>query len=621
MDDVLLQWINQDWAQTALQPVLDGFFSWVSQVKAFTYPVLFIILFLLIRHHGRSGWRLWLLLFLSIGLGDMFGNVLKHLFNDLRPCAEFPDSVRLVTQPFNVGCSFAPHGMPSNHALNYFVATGFLGIVLRSWRWFVAMALIAITVSISRIYLGVHYPGQVLAGTGIGLTLGVLFALVVTRVPLVTNWLHLWRRKDYDGLTARMLYSLTLYLTVPLVLVRLLWRGLRNPDYWHRWPERFGFFAVPALNRPIWLHAVSVGEVQAALPLIKQLQSRYPERSIVVTTMTPTGSLRVRQQLGDNVFHVYVPYDLPGVVERFIRRVKPTFVMIMETELWPNLFYQLHQQGIPLVVANARLSPNSVEGYRRLKRLTATTLKQVDLLAAQSGDDAERFKSIGMDESKIRKSGNIKFDLDIPASVYESSEAISGILGRDRLVWIAASTHEGEDQKILDAFKVVMKKIPSVLLVLVPRHPERFSSVVSLCEKAGLNVVRRTESKNCDNSTQVFVGDTLGELMQFYAASDVAFVGGSLVQTGGHNILEPAALGKPVITGPYMFNFNEINETMLETGALQQVENADQLATTVIDLLSNADKRQQQGKLGQQHVEKNRGSLGRLIDLLVPYIQ
>ena len=259
-------------------------------------------------------------------------------------------------------------------------------------------------------------------------------------------------------------------------------------------------------------------------------------------------------------------------------------------------------------------------GYHKLKSLTEATLNQVDMIVAQSQGDAERFASIGMPENKIKHSGNIKFDMEIPGSVIESAEGLRGILGRDRAVWIAASTHEGEDQQVLDAYQRVREKIPDTLLMLVPRHPERFTSVVALCEKAGLNVVRRTEEKNCDKNTHVFVGDTLGELLQFYAAADVAFVGGSLVPTGGHNILEPAALNKPVVTGPYMFNFSEIAETMRDAGAIRQVENIDQLANTVIELLTNADERQRMGTRGYEHVENNRGSLKRLLDKVIPYI-
>lgn len=621
MDDTLLQWINQGWAHTALQPFLDTFFSWISTKRAFTGPLLLLILWLLVRSHGRSGWRLWLMLVLFIGLGDMIGNVLKHLIGALRPCAESPDTVRLVMSPFKTGCSMAPHGMPSNHALNYFLAAAFMATTLRSWRWGIGLGLIACAVSLSRIYLGVHYPGQVLAGALIGIMLGVLAGMAVTRLAFISNWLRLARRKDFSGLSVRLLYSLLLYLTVPLVMLRLVWRGLRNPDYWSRWLERFGWFDVPELRQPIWIHAVSVGEVQAALPLMKELRARYPDRSLVVTTMTPTGSSRVRELLGDSVFHVYVPYDLPGSVERFIRKVKPSFVLIMETELWPNLFYQLHQQGIKLVVANARLSPKSTDGYRKFRSLTTSTLRQVDMIVAQSHGDAERFASIGMPKGKIQHSGNIKFDMEIPGSVIESAEGLRGILGRNRGVWIAASTHEGEEQLVLDAFDIVRRVHPDTLLMLVPRHPERFNSVVNLCEKAGLNVIRRTDNQSCDSNTQVFVGDTLGELLQFYAAADVAYVGGSLVPTGGHNILEPAALCKPVITGKHMFNFSEISETMLEDGALRMVNDAEQLAATVVDLLNHPEERQQMAMLGLEHVEKNRGSLDRLLKLVTPYLE
>ena len=625
MDEALFFWINQGWAgsslQSSLQPWLDAFFGWVSQKPTFSHPLLLLILILLVKDWGRSGFRLWFLLILFVGLGDVLGNFLKHFLAQPRPCAEFPDTVRLVLEPFNVGCSFKPRGMPSNHALNFFLTASFLGVVLRSWKWGIVFGLIAFTVALSRVYLGVHYPSQVLAGAVVGSLLGGLAALMVLRLSPLAGWLRLTARKDKTALLVRLIYSLILYLTVPIVLLRLLWRGRLNHDYWFRWPERFGWFRAPSLTNPIWIHAVSVGEVQAALPLVRELLARYPDCSIVVTTTTPTGSSRVRAELGDTVFHVYLPYDLPGAVERFLDRVKPQCLIVMETELWPNLFYQSRQRNIPVVVANARLSQRSFNGYQKLKRLTQATLHQISCIAAQGPSDAKYFESLGYPSENIHVTGSIKFDLDIPESTIKAGKELRQHIGEDRPVWIAASTHEREDELILQAFVKVRETIPETLLILVPRHPERFSTVASLCEKQGFTIVRRSENKNCDENIDVFVGDSLGELLIFYAASDVAFVGGSLVKTGGHNVLEPAAIGLPVVTGPHMFNFAEISSTMHEAGALLKVENVDQLASAIIDLLSNSEKRQTIGKQGKDLVSEKRGSLDRLIRLVQPYIE
>ncbi len=625
MDEALFFWINQGWAgsslQSSLQPWLDAFFGWVSQKPTFSHPLLLLILILLIKDWGRSGLRLWFLLVLFIGLGDVLGNFLKHLIAQPRPCADFPDTVRLVLQPFNVGCNFKPRGMPSNHALNFFLTASFLGITLRSWKWGIVFGLIAFTVALSRVYLGVHYPSQVLAGAVVGSLLGAsLASLTVQRFSPLAGWLRLTARKDKTALFARLIYCLILYITVPIVLLRLVWRGRLNHDYWFRWPERFGWFRAPSLKNPIWIHAVSVGEVQAALPLVRELLVRYPDCSIVVTTTTPTGSSRVREELGDAVFHVYLPYDLPGAVEQFLIRIKPRCLVVMETELWPNLFYQARQRNISIVVANARLSQRSLSGYQRLQKLTQATLGQISCIAAQGTSDAKHFESLGYPSESIHVTGSIKFDLDIPESTIKAGKELRQYLGKNRPVWIAASTHEGEDELILQALVKVRETIPETLLMLVPRHPERFSAVVTLCEKTGFNVVRRTDEQLCDSSVQVFVGDSLGELLLFYAAADVAFVGGSLVSTGGHNVLEPAALGLPAITGPYMFNFAEISEVMREVGALQQVENSVQLADAVVDILTHSEKRLAMGEQGKKMVAEKRGSLDRLLELVKPYL-
>lgn len=414
----------------------------------------------------------------------------------------------------------------------------------------------------------------------------------------------------------RPIYSLILYLLTPLVLLRLAWRGLRAPEYWKRWPERFGFFSAPQLNETIWIHAVSVGEFQAALPLIKALQARYPDVKMVVTTTTPTGSVRVQAALGDTVFHVYAPYDLPGAVRRFLRRIRPRVAIIMETELWPNLFHGCHARDIPLILANARLSERSAAGYRRIAGLTRQTLCNITAVAAQTQDDARRLISLGADAARVHVTGNIKFDINIPASLHEQAVALRQEWGAERPVWIAASTHEGEDEQVLEAFAAVRQALPDALLVLVPRHPERFPRVAALCRKQGYEVVLRSEQRQCSATTAVFVGDSMGELMLFYAASDVAFIGGSLVATGGHNMLEPAALGIPVITGPHTFNFAEISRMLLNAGAARQVDGATQLAEVVTAYLKDNDLRHAAGEKGRHLVEQNRGALMKLVDIV-----
>lgn len=366
---------------------------------------------------------------------------------------------------------------------------------------------------------------------------------------------------------------------------------------------------------------MSVGEFQAALPLIKALQARDPDVRMVVTTTTPTGSARVRAALGDTVFHIYAPYDLPGVVRRFLGRTRPRVAIIMETELWPNLFHGCHARGIPLILANARLSERSAAGYRRIAGLTHQTLGNITAIAAQTQDDARRLISLGADAARVHVTGNIKFDINIPAGLCEEAATLRQGWGAERPVWIAASTHEGEDEQVLEAFAAVRQAVPDALLVLVPRHPERFPRVAALCRKRGYAVALRSEQRprltvRENAATVVFVGDSMGELMLFYAASDVAFIGGSLVATGGHNMLEPAALGIPVITGPHTFNFAEISRMLLNAGAARQVNDAPQLAEAVTAYLKDNDLRRAAGDKGLRLVEQNRGALMKLVDVV-----
>ncbi|MGB5261161.1 MAG: lipid IV(A) 3-deoxy-D-manno-octulosonic acid transferase [Gammaproteobacteria bacterium] len=414
----------------------------------------------------------------------------------------------------------------------------------------------------------------------------------------------------------RLAYTFLLYLLAPFVLLRLAWRGLRAPDYLRRWPERFGFIEPPLGEYVVWIHAVSVGEIRAAEPVIRALLDRYPAYSILVTTVTPTGSAHVTSMFGDDIAHIYAPYDLPGAVARFYDRVKPRLAIVMETELWPNLFHCCHRHDIPLLLVNARLSESSERGYRHIRQLVAQTLANVSWIAAQSEHDAQRFVRLGADPDRVIVSGNLKFVQRMPPSLIERAQVLRRDWGVERPVLVAASTHEGEDALLLDAFREVRRELADCLLVLVPRHPERFDSVADLCRKRGHSVVMRSERKPCSADTDVFVGDSMGELPQFYAAADVAFVGGSLVHHGGHNLLEPAALGIPILTGPHTFNFTEICSLLVAAGACEQVDSPADLSKAVIRLLRDANLRHEIGKRGLRVVEKNRGALETVMDMI-----
>ena len=414
------------------------------------------------------------------------------------------------------------------------------------------------------------------------------------------------------GQVLRWLYTGLLYLILPLALLRLYWRGWRDAGHRQRWRERLGF--VPLLPTGcLWVHAVSVGETRAALPLIRALLKRDPDLSLLVTTTTLTGSRQVREALSEQVQHVYAPYDLPGAVARFLRQTRPRLAVIMETELWPNLLRQCAVAGIPTLIANARLSERSARGYRRMSPLTAAMLRDITLIAAQAEADAERFRALGA--PNVQVTGNLKYDLALPDDLTEQGRRLRReLLGESRPVWIAASTHAGEDEQVLDAFARLRARWPELLLLLVPRHPERFDGVAALCQQRSFGVVRRSEQRACTPETAIFLGDSMGELLRFYAAADLAFVGGSLVPTGGHNVLEPALLGLPVLFGPHMFNFTEAGERLLEASAAWRVADAAELAAQVDRLLADPAWRQDAGQRGRAAVERHRGALAALLD-------
>lgn len=418
----------------------------------------------------------------------------------------------------------------------------------------------------------------------------------------------------------RLFYNALIYLAAPVALMMHLWRGLRDASYRERLGERFGLG--PRLAGPtIWIHAVSVGEVQAAAPLVQQLLARHPRHALLLTTVTPTGRARARQLFQDRIQLRYVPFDLPGSVRRFFDRVQPRLAMILETELWPNLYAECGLRAVPLVLASARMSPRSVGRYRRLVPLFRQALSHGIVIAAQSETDAERFRSIGAAPERTHVTGNIKFDFQPPADVDARGKRWRDQNAPGRPIWVAGSTHEGEEGIVLDAHRRVLERFPDALLLLVPRHPQRFDAVRDLLAKRNEAFANRSSGAAIPPATTVMLGDTMGELMMFYAASDVAFVAGSLVPVGGHNLLEPASLGRPVLTGPHNFNSEEIAQLLLDAGAALKVANTGQLAEAVAGLIGDAMRRTAMGAAGKAVLDENRGALDRLLTLVDPLLR
>ena len=416
------------------------------------------------------------------------------------------------------------------------------------------------------------------------------------------------------------LYNVLIYLAAPFAILVQLWRGLRDPSYRSGLAERLGFG--PAAPGPaIWIHAVSVGEVQAAQPLVAQLLRRHPRYRILLTTVTPTGAARARHLFGDRVMLRYVPLDLPGSVKRFFDRVQPRLAMILETELWPNLYGECGRRGVPLVLASARISPRSVGKYRRLVTLFRKTLSHGIVIAAQSESDAERFRSIGATPERTHVTGNIKFDFQPPEGIEAQGRRWREKNASGRPVWVAGSTHEGEEGIVLDAHRRVLQRFPDALLILVPRHPQRFNAVGDLLAKRHDPAANRSSGAAIAPSTSVLLADTMGELMMFYAASDVAFVAGSLAPIGGHNLLEPASVGRPILTGPHNFNGEEIAQLLMDAGAAFIVADTAQLAHAVTGLLEDANLRSVMGAAGRAVLDANRGALDRLLTLVDPLLE
>ena len=414
----------------------------------------------------------------------------------------------------------------------------------------------------------------------------------------------------------RFFYSSLFYLLTPFILLRLLWRGIKAPDYRHRWRERFAFYNKPFPQDVIWFHAVSVGEAEALFPLVRHIQKQHPDAKLLITTTTPTGSARVKAVMQDTVAHVYLPYDVPDAINRFMRCFKPKLAVIMETEIWPNLFAGCGKNAIPLYIINARLSEKSSRGYRKIPALVHPALAQVSGIATQTQDDANRFIAIGAASEKVITLGNIKFDVEIPPSTLAKGLHIKADLFESRFVWLIASTHKDEEALFLELYTEIKHKIPELLLVIVPRHPERFADVKKLCEQFQLAVVMRTTGGRTDTETDVYLVDTMGELKALYAAADVAFVGGSMVPAGGHNILEAAAVGVPVMFGPHMENFKEIARGVLSHDAAIQCQNKDELVKSILALYKQPDYRQALAEKGKAFVRYNQGAISRICTML-----
>lgn len=391
----------------------------------------------------------------------------------------------------------------------------------------------------------------------------------------------------------RIVYTLLLALASPLLLFGLYKSKPNKPKFGSRWREHFGI--TPKLksnDKPIWIHAVSVGESIAATPLIKALKEQNPEQSILVTTTTSTGAEQIAK-LGDLVEHRYMPIDFGFAIKGFLKAVQPKQMLIIETELWPNTLHHVYKAGIPITVVNARLSEKSCQNYAKIQRLFNQLHPCLTQVLCQTDSDAERFERLGVEKKKLSVTGSIKFDIQISEQVKQQGQQLRAQLGNDRPIWIAASTHKGEDEQVLDAHRQVLKSHPNALLVLVPRHPERFDDVFALCQNSGFNSTRRTNAAIVNADTQVYLADTMGEMLILLGASDVCFMAGSLLgdKVGGHNVLEPVALNVPVISGPSYFNFKAIVEDMIALNIID-ITDKTQLASKVLERFQHSNSQQ-----------------------------
>lgn len=413
---------------------------------------------------------------------------------------------------------------------------------------------------------------------------------------------------------ARFIYTLVVIALLPWAVLHLLWRSRKQPEYRRNWGERFGLFTAVPPQPTIWLHAVSVGETRAAQPLVAALRVRYPEHRILFSHMTPTGRATSEALFGDSVERVYLPYDTPWAMRRFLRHYRPQFGLILETELWPNLIAVCRQADVPLCLVNARLSAQSAQRYQKFPALARVALQGLTAIGAQSAGDAARLAALGARDVAV--TGNIKFDIAAPLDQLDLARELRASYGV-RAVWLAASTRDGEEALILDAWKKVGAD-GTALLVIVPRHPQRFDDVARLAAERGFAVQRRSESGPVAASTQVLIGDSMGEMFAFYASVDVAFIGGSLLDFGSQNLIEAAACGTPILIGPSTRNFAEAAREAIACGAARSIRDADDLVTQVEGLLSDDTRRRQMDTAGRAFAERHRGATARTMALISP---
>jgi len=413
-----------------------------------------------------------------------------------------------------------------------------------------------------------------------------------------------------------VLYRIFLYLASPVIMLRLLCRALQDRRYFEHIEQRLGFAGRHLQPGGVWIHAVSVGEVNAAAPLVERLLNQYPHKPVTITTMTPTGAERVAAVFARRVGHCYLPYDYPGAVRRFLERAAPCLALVMETEIWPNLIDACHRLGTPMFYINVRMSRRSHRGYHRWRSLVGPTLQKIGHFAVQTPPDARRLIRLGAPAAAVTVTGSLKFDIAFKPGGGEAAHRVRGDWGR-RPVWVAGSTHEGEEAQILEVFARLRERFESLLLVIVPRHPQRFKRVFRLCAGGGYRTVLRSENRGrISPDTDIYVADTMGELPMLIAAGDIAFIGGSLVPVGGHNVLEASAAGVPVVFGRHMFNFSEIADLLLQHTAGIQVMNPGELAEVVLRLLNDPALRRRYADKGRELVAKKRGALDKICALV-----
>ncbi len=419
----------------------------------------------------------------------------------------------------------------------------------------------------------------------------------------------------------RFFYSLLIYLLVPITPFKLLWRGWRQPAYLKNWSERYGFFSIIPSKPIIWIHCVSVGETRAAQVVVNELLRLYPENQILITHATPTGRETSERIFGDRILRCYLPYDLPGASRRFIEHFEPIIGVLMETELWFNLIATCSKKKIPLILANARLSEKSAQGYKKVKRLSRQGLRDLTLIAAQNEEDASRFIELGA--SKVIVTGNMKFDVLPPKDASILAQALREKVAMDRPVFLAASTRDGEEELIINAINSAQSKF---LTILVPRHPERFNLVADLLKRQGISFFRRTEILNNAlphdfSNYRVLLGDSMGEMFTYYGACDFAFVGGSLLDFGGQNLIEACLMAKPVVIGPFTYNFKRITELAVEAGAVIRIQEAGNLSKVIDRLITDKGMREAMGHAAFEFSKRETGAskeLLRFIEEIVP---